>query len=86
MNNGGTYTTYAVIEEGGKVLRENDSFENVLRMLSGAIGWDDTRARRILEECEQSGRRLIFAYASSNEDQSAWQYLGEIEDGCIYIG
>lgn len=55
-------------------------------MLSGAIGWDDTRARRILEECEQSGRRLIFAYASSNEDQSAWQYLGEIEDGCIYIG
>lgn len=80
------YKVYTVLKPGGKVIGHLEDYDNVHWMLSGALGWEDEEATRIMEECERTGKRIIFAYEGSGEDQSGWKFLGEIEDGAVYIG
>lgn len=86
MSKNKKYKSYTVIEDGGKVVGDWNDYDNVHWMLSGALGWDDEQAARIMEECERTGKRLIFAYGNSDEDESGWKCLGSIEDGAVYIG
>lgn len=80
------YKSYTVLEDGGKVICSINDYDNVHWMLAGALAWDFEQATRIMEECERTGKRLIFAYGTSDEDESGWKGLGPIEDGTVYIG
>ena len=80
------YKSYTVLEDGGKVICSGLDYDNVHWMLAGALAWDLEQATRIMEECERTGKRLIFAYGTSDEDESGWKSLGPIEDGAVYIG
>ena len=80
------YKSYTVLEDGGKVICSINDYDNVHWMLAGALAWDFEQATRIMEECERTGKRLIFAYGTSDEDESGWKGLGPIEDGTVDIG
>lgn len=78
-------TTYTAI--GGKLERESENFESVVDMVSYAMMTDWEEAEAFVLECEKEGKRLIAVYPAFGEvDTSAWEFLGDIMDGGLYVG
>lgn len=78
-------TTYTAI--GGKLEKENENFERVVDMVSYAMMTDWEEAEAFVLECEKEGKQLIAVYPAFGEvDTSAWELLGSITDGGLYLG
>lgn len=81
----GKITTYTAI--GGKMERESENFERVVDMVSHAMMTDFEEAEAFVLGCEKEGKRLIAVYPAFGEvDTSAWELLGDIMDGALYVG
>lgn len=77
-------TVYTAI--GDNLIKNTENYHTILFMVSEAIGLDDRQAAIIIERCQKEDKRLIFYYPPSEIDPSNWEEIGEIEDGCLYIG
>lgn len=61
---------------------KNDEYSSIVKMLPHSIGYDKTLL--LLERLEKEGKHLTALYGPA-VDVSMLEYVGEINDGALFI-